>query len=64
MTDPSSAHPSWYRKVLATLARDYPEVSEAVWHTTVVENAAEQVEAGVRRRMDALDRAALMEDSS
>lgn len=33
------AHPSWYPKVLETLARDYPEISEEVWATAISENA-------------------------
>lgn len=38
------ADPSWYPRVLRTLARDYPEISEKVWRTAVSENATEQIE--------------------
>lgn len=43
-TDPpfSNADPSWYRKVLDTLARDYPEISAEVWGKTISANAEEQ----------------------
>ncbi|MFJ8719763.1 hypothetical protein ACIRD9_42630 [Streptomyces violaceus] len=34
-----TADPSWYPKVLRTLARDYPEISDEVWGTTITENA-------------------------
>lgn len=35
-----TADPSWYKRVLQTLARDYPKISEDVWATTISENAA------------------------
>jgi hypothetical protein len=35
----SDADPSWYRKVLDTLARDHPKISEEVWGKTISENA-------------------------
>lgn len=37
-----NADPSWYRKVLDTLARDYPEISTEVWGKTISANAEEQ----------------------
>lgn len=37
------AHPSWYPRVLRTLERDYPKISDEVWKTAVTENARENV---------------------
>lgn len=37
------ADPSWYPRVLRTLARDYPEISEEVWKTAITENAQERI---------------------
>jgi hypothetical protein len=42
--DLDTADPSWYPRVLRTLARDYPEISDKVWTTAIVENAAERTE--------------------
>ena len=36
-----TADPSWYPRVLGTLARDYPEISDKVWSVAISENAAE-----------------------
>ncbi|MDP9616491.1 hypothetical protein [Streptomyces demainii] len=36
------ANPEWYPRVLRTLARDYPEISDKVWTTAVTENAVEK----------------------
>ena len=38
-----NAHPAWYPEVLRTLARDYPEISDKVWSTTITENAQKNV---------------------
>jgi len=38
------ANPSWYPRVLRTLARDYPEINDEVWSRAIGENAAEQCE--------------------
>jgi hypothetical protein len=35
------ADPSWFPRVLRTLARDYPGISDKVWSTAIEENAAE-----------------------
>lgn len=35
--------PSWYLRALRVLARDYPEISDKVWATAVMEQAAENV---------------------
>lgn len=52
MTDsiPFNADPSWYPRVLKTLARDYPEISDKVWSTAVEENAAANVAAHAERQ--------------
>ncbi|AWN24853.1 hypothetical protein [Streptomyces sp. NEAU-S7GS2] len=39
-----TADPSWYSRVLRTLARDYPEISDKVWATAISENAVERIE--------------------
>jgi hypothetical protein len=36
-----TADPSWFPRILRTLARDYPEINDAVWSTAISENAAE-----------------------
>ena len=35
--------PSWHLRALRVLARDYPEISDEVWKTAVMENARERV---------------------
>jgi hypothetical protein len=37
----NEADPSWFPRVLRTLARDYPEINDKVWSTAIEENAAE-----------------------
>lgn len=39
-----TADPSWYKRVLRTLDRDFPEISDKVWDDAIGENAVEQVE--------------------
>ena len=36
-----TADPSWFPRVLRTLARDYPEINDKVWSTAIGENAAD-----------------------
>jgi hypothetical protein len=38
-----SADPSWYRRVLEVLDRDYPKISDEVWMSAISENSAEMV---------------------
>jgi hypothetical protein len=46
------ANPSWYPRVLRTLARDYPEINDEVWSRAIGENAAEQVAARERKEAE------------
>lgn len=46
----ATADPSWYRAVLVVLARDYPDVCDAVWSTAVLENALRQT--GIKLKDD------------
>lgn len=50
----ATADPSWYPRVLRTLFRDYPRISDEVWSTAITENAIENVEKK-RRREDGPD---------